>query len=165
MNWRVHLRPFQLSLRAGVGAGLSAALAQLFGLQYPIYAFLAAVIVTDLSPAQTRQLGLGRLIATVVGAGLGAVLSPALGPSTWALGLGVLIAMQVCHLVGAQGGAKVAGYICGIVMLEHGTEAWSYAFYRLVETALGIGVATLISFVPILIRLDEQELLDPTEKS
>ena len=116
-------------VRAGVGAGLSAAVALQFDLKYPIYAFIAAVIVTDLSPSRTRQLGLLRLVATVVGAGIGAMLSMVLPPGPLALGLGVLIAMQVCHLVHLQDGAKVAGYICGIVLLEHGADAWSYAFH------------------------------------
>jgi len=151
----------QLAVRAGVGAGLSAAAAQQFDLKYPIYAFLAAVIVTDLSPSRTRQLGLLRLIATVVGAGIGAMLSMVLPAGPWSLGLGVLLAMQVSHLVKAQEGAKVAGYICGIVLLEHGAHPWSYAFFRLIETALGIAVATSISFVPKLIRIEEHDPRNP----
>ena len=161
MDSQAVFKATQLAVRAGIGAGLSAGLAQLFGLQYPIYAFLAAVIVTDLSPSRTRQLGLLRLIATVVGAGGGAVLSPVLGGSAWSLGLGVLLAMQVSHLVKAQEGAKVAGYICGIVLLEHGAHPWSYAFFRLIETALGIAVATSISFVPKLIRIEEHDPRNP----
>jgi hypothetical protein len=39
----------QLALRASVAAGVCIAIAQLLGLQHPIYAFLAAVIVTDLT--------------------------------------------------------------------------------------------------------------------
>ena len=155
MNLQPFWRPIQLSVRAGLGAGLSAAFAQLLGLQHPIYAFIAAVIITDLSPSRTRQLGLQRINATLVGAGCGALLSHVLPPGPLSLGLGVLIAMQVCHLVHLQDGAKVAGYICGIVLLEYGAEAWSYAFFRLIETLLGIGIATSISFVPQLIRIEE----------
>jgi hypothetical protein len=62
----------QLAMRAGLAAGLSIAIAQFFKLEYPIYAFIAAVIVTDLSPAQSRRLGFIRIVATVVGALLGA---------------------------------------------------------------------------------------------
>ena len=47
-------RGVQLAIRAAVAAGLSVAIAQLFNLQYPIYAFLTAIIVTDLTPSESR---------------------------------------------------------------------------------------------------------------
>lgn len=140
-----------------MAAGLSLALARVLNLEYPIYAFIAAVIVTDLSPAQTSRLGWRRLVATVVGASCGAALSGSLPPGSWTIALGVLIAMLVCSLLRMQEGAKVAGYICGIVMLSYGAEPWLYAFYRLLETALGIGVAWVISLVPKLVRLDASD--------
>jgi uncharacterized membrane protein YgaE (UPF0421/DUF939 family) len=157
MNLQSFARAVQLSLRAAVAAGLSLALARVLNLEYPIYAFIAAVIVTDLSPAQTSRLGWRRLVATVVGASCGAALSGSLPPGSWTIALGVLIAMLVCSLLRMQEGAKVAGYICGIVMLSYGAEPWLYAFYRLLETALGIGVAWVISLVPKLVRLDASD--------
>jgi uncharacterized membrane protein YccC len=62
----------QLALRAVVAAGLSVALAQLCKFEQPIYAPIAAVIVTDLSPSHISKLGLRRLVATIVGAACGA---------------------------------------------------------------------------------------------
>jgi uncharacterized membrane protein YgaE (UPF0421/DUF939 family) len=76
-----------------------------------------------------------------------------LPPEPWAIGVGILIAMLACNLVNVQEGAKVAGFICGIVLLSHHSEPWSYAFYRFVETILGIVVAVLVSLVPMLIRV------------
>jgi uncharacterized membrane protein YgaE (UPF0421/DUF939 family) len=157
MNLQALAKVVQLSVRCAVAAGLSLALAEILGLDFPIYAFLAAVIVTDLSSAQTRRLGWRRLVATVVGATLGATLSLLLPHGPWAIGFGVLLAMLACNFVHMQEGAKVAGYICGIVMLSHGAEPWTYAFYRFVETVLGIAVAWTISLVPKLLRAEESE--------
>src|SRR5205807_6526540 len=108
----VKFQPFmsgvQLALRAAVAAALSIAIAQALKLEHPIYAFLAAVIVTDLLPSQSRQLGLRRLVATVLGAACGAAPSPVLGAGPWAVGLGVLFAMLMSQLFRAQDAAKVA---------------------------------------------------------
>ena len=70
------LRGLQLAVRAAAGASIAFAIAEVLRLEHPIIAFTAAVIVTDLKPAQTRELGLRRVGATIVGAVTGAVLSP-----------------------------------------------------------------------------------------
>ena len=125
------------------------------GLQFPLYALIAAVIVTDVSVARTRQLAMQRFAGTVVGAALGAMINPLLRPGALGVGLGVLIAMFLCNLLRMQPAAKVAGYVCGIVVLSHGDHPWSYALYRVAETILGIGLAVLVSFVPKLIPIEE----------
>jgi uncharacterized membrane protein YgaE (UPF0421/DUF939 family) len=88
---------FQLSIRASLSAALALAIAQLLGLQCPIYAMLGAVIVPDLSPLQTRHLGLQRLAGTVLGAAVGAAIIALLGrfgpPGPVTIGFGILVAM------------------------------------------------------------------------
>jgi uncharacterized membrane protein YgaE (UPF0421/DUF939 family) len=145
----------QLSVRAAAGAGLSLAVAAFLKLDYPIYAFIAAVICTDLSPTQTRLLGLRRIAATIIGAVWGAALSSVLPHDAWSVALSVLIAMLTSYFLYARDGARVAGYICGIVVFVHSDEPWSYALYRFVETALGVVIAWLISCIPKLMHTDE----------
>lgn len=152
---RAHLTGVQLALRASVAAALALALADLLHLQYPIYSFLAAVIVTDLSPQISRQLGLRRMISTIIGAIVGAALSETLPSGPLAVGASILVTMLICQILRVSEGARVAGYICGIIVLDASVEPWSYAFYRCIETILGVIVAWGISYVPKLIRLDE----------
>jgi uncharacterized membrane protein YgaE (UPF0421/DUF939 family) len=145
----------QLSIRAAVSAGSAVAIAQLLQLQYPLYALVGAVIVTDLSPLQTRQLGLQRLAGTVLGAGIGAAVIHVLPPGPVTIGFSILSAMFLSYILRLRGAAKITGYVCGIVMLEHQGHQRSYALFRLIETVIGIGVALLVSFVPKLISLDK----------
>jgi uncharacterized membrane protein YgaE (UPF0421/DUF939 family) len=150
---------FQVSLRAGTAAALSVVVAHLLGLEFPLYALIAAIIVTDLSAQRTRQLGLQRLIGTIIGAALGAAVSTGanhlahVGPLI--IAVGVFAAMLLSNLLGLKDAAKLAGYVCGIVLLDHNAHPWSYALYRLVETVIGIGAAVGISLIPKLLKIDE----------
>ena len=154
---RIPVGNFQLVVRAALAATVSLALAGVWKLEYPVYAMLAAVIVTDLEPSQTRKLGVRRLAATVIGAGCGALLSLVLPSAPWAVGLAILAAMLICLVMRATEAAKVAGYTCGIVLLSHGADPWRYAYFRLFETGLGILVAWLISLLPKAIRIDDSD--------
>ena len=91
----------------------------------------------------------------MLGSALGATIHPWLPPAAWSIGLGVLVAMFLSYLLHLDEAAKVAGYVCGIVMLEHGDHPWSHAFYRLTETVLGIVLAVLVSLVPLLVPIDD----------
>ncbi len=144
----------QLALRAALAAMVAMAVAQWSGMEFPLLAMISAVIVTDLSPLRTRQLALPRLAGTVLGAGIGAVTASVVGPEVWGIALGILIAMFVAQMSGLSGAAKLAGYVCGIVVLEHHADAPAYAVYRFLETVLGIGVAVIVSFVPRLIAAE-----------
>jgi uncharacterized membrane protein YgaE (UPF0421/DUF939 family) len=160
MNSSTLTPAFQLSLRAAVSAGLAVAIAELLRLQYPLYALIGAVIVSDLSPSQTRQLGLRRLAGSVLGATIGAAISQLLPSAPWAIGLSVLSAMFLSHLLHLEGAAKITGYVCGIVVLDHGAQPWSYALYRLIETILGVGMAILVSLVPKLLPTNQSKQQD-----
>jgi uncharacterized membrane protein YgaE (UPF0421/DUF939 family) len=160
MNYPPLTPALQLSIRAALAGGLAVAIAEFLQLPFPLYALIGAVIVTDLSPYQTRQLGLRRLAGSALGATIGAAISHYLPSDPWAIGLSVLVAMFLSHLLHLEGVAKLTGYVCGIVVLGHGDHAWSYGLYRLAETILGIGMAVLVSLFPKLISIDRSEQQD-----
>lgn len=149
------LSALQLSLRAAVAAAFAVAIARLLSFDYPIFAFISAVLVTDLSSVESRKLGVNRLLATVVGALWGAILTPLIPSGAVAIGFSVLIAMATCHLLIGTGGARVAAFVCGIIVLDNNAEPWVYALHRFAETVLGVSVAWAISYVPKLFHFDD----------
>jgi uncharacterized membrane protein YgaE (UPF0421/DUF939 family) len=142
----------QLSIRAAVAAAAAVSMAQFLELEYPVYALIAAVLVMDLSPQKTRQLAAQRLLGSVLGATVGALLSYVLPAGPLAMGVGILTAMLLGFGIRLEAGAaKLAGYVCGLVVFAYGAQPWAYAYHRTLETLLGIGMAVLVSFVPKLI--------------
>ena len=146
-------RGLQLATRSAVSATLAFSIAEALKLDYPIFALAAAMIATDLTPAETRERGFRRLVATGIGGLFGALAASMNLVGIWAVGPSILIAMLICHGVGAYNGATMAVYICGIiVLLDNGDSPWHYAFFRTAETALGVLLAWGISYVPKLLR-------------
>jgi uncharacterized membrane protein YgaE (UPF0421/DUF939 family) len=146
-----------MSLRAAVAAASSVAIAQWLQLEFPMYAMISAVVVTDLKPSETWKLGLPRLVGSMVGGVLGAVTCAFLRPNAWEGGVAIFTAMFLSHLFRLRNSARIAGFVCGIVVLAFGDKPWEYAFHRTIETALGIAMAMLISLVPKLLHTDETE--------
>jgi uncharacterized membrane protein YgaE (UPF0421/DUF939 family) len=148
----------QVSTRASLAATLAVVVARRVDLEFPLYALIAAIIVTDLSPARTRQLSLQRLVGTVIGAAVGALVSmasPATHGGVLTIAIGVLVAMLLSHAFRVTAAAKLAGYVCGIVLLNYNDHPWSYASYRFVETLIGITTAVIVSFIPALISAED----------
>jgi uncharacterized membrane protein YgaE (UPF0421/DUF939 family) len=149
---RKHIQTsLQLALRAALAASLAVVAANALGLEHPIYATIAAVIVTDLAPAQSRRLALQRVAGTILGALTGAALCPLVQDHHWAVALPVLASMFACGALRLPEAAKLAGYLSGLIVLSHSGAPWSYSFERLIETFLGIGIALLLSLVPKLL--------------
>ena len=155
MNYSAHVPAFQMSLRAAVAAALSVAIAQRLNLQFPIYAMISAVVVTDLKASETWKLGVPRLLGTILGAVLGALTCAFLRPNAWEGGVAIFAAMWMSHLLRLQNSAKLAGFVCGIVVLTFSDHPWEYAANRTIETVLGIAMAMLVSLVPKLLRTNE----------
>ena len=154
-RWK-RLPDLQLSIRAAAAAGIAIAAARWLNLQFPIYAMISAVVVTDLSSTETRKLGPARMAGTILGAVIGATINIALPSGAWTIALGIFAAMFLSRFVNLRD-AKLAGYVSGIVLLDHGQQPWTYAFLRVVETGLGILAAILVSFIPKLIKTPPED--------
>lgn len=117
-----------------------------------MYAVVAAVVVTDLDPAETRKLALPRIVGTGIGGIVGGLATLALPAQPLAVVPAVIVPMAICRLVGLPGAAKVAGYVAGIILLGFSSDPWVHARDRLVETLIGILAALALSLVPVLRR-------------
>ena len=94
-------------------------------------------------------------MATVIGAAWGALLAPLISSGAVAVGFSVLVAMVTCQVFAGAAGARVAAFICGIIVLDNPDQPWTYALHRLAETGLGVAVAWVISYVPKLFNFEE----------
>jgi hypothetical protein len=157
MRWQKLQIGGQLAGRAALGAGISLAVARGLNLETPIFALIAAVIVTDRDPAETRRLAIRRVISTAIGAVCGVALAQILGQSAWESVIAIFIAMMLSIVVTQLGDPKIAAYLCALIVINYSDNPFHYAFYRFIETVLGIVVAWAISLIPRLIEIAEEQ--------
>ncbi|RYX83404.1 hypothetical protein EON83_14535 [bacterium] len=136
-----------LGIRAALASCAAVAIAQSLNLTYPLYAVVAAVIVTDVSSEKTQQSGVQRLLGTALGAVSGPLLVMRFGDSLVVMGVAIALLIFVCYVVGYIDAAKLAGYVAGLVVLDHSDAPWNYARDRFVETSLGIVLAIVVSLL------------------
>lgn len=142
----------QLAIRASAAAAMAYWAATRFHSEFAIYALIAAVVVSNLSPEETRKMAGPRLLGTVVGAVGGAVATYVLPVGPLALGVAIMVAMLTMYALRMQAAAKLSGYTAAIVMFTHTGNPWLYATERAFDNVLGIAAAVLVSYMPKLIR-------------
>ena len=157
MRWRKLQIGAQLAVRAALGAGISLAIARALNLETPIFALIAAVIVTDRNPAETRRQAVRRVISTAIGAICGVALAQVLGQSSWEAIIAIFISMMLSIAVTQLGDPKIAAYLCALIIINFPEQPLHYAWYRFVETVIGIAVAWAISLVPKLLEIEDEE--------
>ena len=135
---------------------LTIVVGRMLRIDQPVFAILAVALVTDLTPSETQRLGLGRIAGTVIGSIVGASLCMVLPSNPYSIGTGVLVAMFLVALTRIPAGARVAGLVCGVIMLTHDVDPWTYALHRGIETTLGIVTAVVVSYLPKLMRTDSE---------
>ena len=150
------LDALRLPLRAGVAAGLAYWAAASLALGNPIYALVSAVVVTDVSSAQTRKLVLPRIVGTFIGAGFGCIAALLVPTNPLTVIGGVAVPMFACVLLRIPAAAKVAGFVSGIILVGFAANPLAHALDRIIETLLGIAAATAVSLVPLLLPPKDQ---------
>ncbi|PKM67644.1 MAG: hypothetical protein CVU95_06065 [Firmicutes bacterium HGW-Firmicutes-2] len=119
---------------------------RIWNTEIPFFACIAAVITTQNSIESTKRVGLNRFLGTLIGACVGALIVWFLPSNTFILTLGIIVVIHLTTLVKKGGSAAIACIVYLTIMINIGAESINtYILLRVVETTLGILVATIIN--------------------
>jgi len=135
------------AIQAGLSAWLAVEMAGYFKLPYPIYSLVAAVIVSVSPRAAVAKVVVDRILATAVGATFGALVCELGGQGNLAIGLCASAMIAAFLSIDRPEAAKLAGYISGVVVMEHSIQSWRYAWDRFLETVLGIAAGYVVAVI------------------
>lgn len=144
---------FSFSLRMTTAALLAFALAQVWNIPlHGLWAVLTAVVVTQISVGGSLHATTEYVLGTIGGAVYAAAIA-VLIPHTTELALAGVLALTIAPLAYAAAVSpsfRVAPFTAAIVLLisgQLGESPFQSALYRLLEVAIGCGVAVAVSLV------------------
>lgn len=137
----------RLALQAAVSAFVMVVLMHALGLHEVFVGVLSAVLVVQPSIGSTIGEGSGRVVATLVGSGLG-LLTLVLLPPGWGVAAALAVTMFVLHLVAGWRPEWRYGVVAAVALsLGSNGDPWQTAFDRGLAIAIGAGVGILVTLV------------------
>ncbi len=140
-------RPLIIGLRCALAALAAVQFSRYLGLQYPIYALIAAILVTEYHGTETRQQSLTRLLGNILGITAGSILSTCFGGHSWVIGLATFLMVLFCYYFDFTVAAKYSAFVAALTVMDHSDRPWLYGRNRIAETLIGIGFAVLMSLL------------------
>lgn len=134
------------AFRTAVGATISILLGRLVGLPEAYWAAIATVVVMQSPLSSTVPLAIQRIVASALGASLGAIESIYFGANLFVFALAILLLGLISFVLRLE---KVGySYACItlviIVLIPRAETPWIAAAHRFAEVSLGILVALAI---------------------
>ena len=148
------------AIRTAVAATLSVLLARLVGLPEAYWAVIAALVVMQSPLSSTVPLAVQRIVASALGASLGAIESAYFGANLIAFALAIFVLGLISLAFRLERvGYSYAGITLAIIVLIPRPEApWIAAVHRFAEVSLGI----LVALAVVAVWREEQQLFKGT---
>jgi len=143
---RENLPSLSHAFRTAVAATLSIILGRLVGLPEAYWAAIATVVVMQSPVGDTVPLAIERIVASALGASIGAIESTYFGPNLFVFAPAMLLLGLISFVLRLE---KVGySYACItlviIVMIPRAETPWIAAAHRFAEVSLGILVALAV---------------------
>jgi uncharacterized membrane protein YccC len=144
--WERNAGHFKQALRTGIAALLCLYITKFLGLKQGYWAAISAIIVLQSHMGATVKASLGRLMATAIGAVIGAILVSFEGNSYLSVAVAITLAILCCTPQRLRDGYRLAGST--VISIMFGTKfdsPWATALERFVEVSMGIVVALIVA--------------------
>ena len=137
------------AVRTAIAATLSVLLARLVGMPEAYWAVIAALVVMQSPLSSTVPLAIQRIVASAVGASLGAIESAYFGANlvAFALTIFVLGLISIAFRLERVGYSYAGMTLAIIVLIPHAEAPWIAAAHRFAEVSIGILVALSVVVV------------------
>lgn len=143
------------TLKTLVALGITFLIAWLVNYDTPFYAGIAAILTIQPTPKKSIEYGKQRMVGTLVAGVISVLMVLVYGYMPHklleylCLIIAVLIGFILCNLIKCKSSCAICGIVILAVMINHLTQdKYYYVISRVIETLVGIIVATGVNFIP-----------------
>src|SRR6266446_5001588 len=146
-TWRKEELPsLSHALRTAVAATLSVVIARLVGMPEAYWAAIATLVVMQSTLGATLTLSIERIVATAVGASVGALEANYCGANLIAFALAIVFVglLSVAFRLEKTAYRYASITLAIVVLIPRSNPPWSIALHRFIEVSVGIIVALAV---------------------
>jgi uncharacterized membrane protein YgaE (UPF0421/DUF939 family) len=144
-------------IKTGIAVSLSLILANLFGLESPFFAGVAAVITMQITVAESFLIAWNRMLGTIIGATLGMVASLLGLENPVVIGFVIIIIIFILDRFHWNLSISIATIVFLSIIFGAGEEnPLSYSLNRILDTFVGITTGVLVNYFVFPPRLSEK---------
>lgn len=140
MNINIGLR----TIKTGVAVALCLFFGELFKLNNPFFAVVAAIITMEKTVGGSYTAGKNRIVGTAIGALVGLLCAFILPGNPVACGLAVILLIIICNYLSIHSAISV-GCMVLVAIMTNANDPLFYSFSRLFDTCVGIIIALLVN--------------------
>lgn len=151
----------RVDVKNGIKSGIAAVMSFYLGLELNqwierpdplisgLWSVVAAMVVLQANLGATYQAIITRFFGVLIGSTLGALVSWVFGAHILLLGVTIFLTMIVCSLLNLKESYRIACLSVAVVMIPWGLHQeispWTFAFFRFLDTLVGILVAVAVA--------------------
>lgn len=160
-NWRWEEALERVEVRVAIKTGLAGALGWALGMGIShatnrpdslisgLWCTLTAIIVLQVQLGGTYKAALIRFLGVAIGSLLGGVCTTFLGSNPLSLAVSIFFTVILCSILNLKDSIRIACVSVAVVMVLWGlrpeNSPWTFAFFRVLDSCLGIIVAVVVA--------------------
>lgn len=151
------------TIKTVIAVILTLVVSEIFSLNSPILASIAAIMIMDGSLSESLSSGKHRMYGTITGGIIGLIILY-IGPGNFLfIGLGLILIINICNLLKIEDAARMAMVVFLVIILDYQDgDGFSYAVNRTFDTLVGVVISIGVNYIirPPKIEVKMKSLLD-----
>lgn len=147
------------TIKTAVATVIAVIVSGFIGAESPFFMVIAAILTMQFTVSDSYKNGKNRVLGTLLGAGLGLLMTFILPRNPLGIGIGILAVIYICNLLRWNQSIPIASVVfLSIIISVHESrmQIIQFSLNRILDTLLGIGIALAVNYFVAPPKLLEQ---------